>query len=51
MPSSKPTYAKKRVIKGTAPRKGTRVAWPPGKPPGGKLPESAKPQKRDEGSE
>ena len=44
MPSSKPTYVRKRVIKGTGPRKGTPVAWPPGKPPGGKLPDSAKPQ-------
>ena len=33
-----------RKIVGTAPRKGTPVAWPEGKPPGGKLPESAKPQ-------
>ena len=33
-----------RKIVGTAPRKGKYVAWPEGKPPGGKLPDSAKPQ-------
>ena len=42
MPSSnkKPTRTGVRVRKivGTAPRKGTYVPWPEGKPPGGKLP-------------
>ena len=51
MPSSKGKYVKKRVIKGTAPRKGTYVAWPAGKPPGGKLPDSAKPKNSESGSE
>ena len=44
--SKKPNQPGVRVRKivGTAPRKGTPIAWPPGKPPGGKLPDSAKPQ-------
>ena len=44
MPSKKPKYLPTRVIKGTGPWKGSGKAWPPGKPPGGKLPDSAKPQ-------
>ncbi len=51
MPSNKAKYVRKRVIKGTAPRKGTYVAWPEGKPPGGKLPSSAKPKSGESGSE
>ena len=32
-----------RLIEGTAPRAATPKAWPPGKPPGGKLPPEARP--------
>ena len=51
--SKKPTRPGIRVRKivGTAPRKGTYVAWPEGKPPGGKLPSSAKPKSGESGSE
>ncbi len=47
MPSNKPKYVKTRVIKGTAPRKGTPIAWPEGKPPGGKLPPNSTPKRSD----
>ncbi len=36
-----------RLIEGTAPRVATHKAWPPGKPPGGKLPPEAKPSAKD----
>ena len=37
-----------RLIEGTAPRVATPKAWPPGKPPGGKIPPEAKPSAQDQ---
>ena len=40
-----------RLIEGTAPRVATPKAWPPGKPPGGKLPPEARPSAQNRPTE